>query len=181
VAPWIVTGEIPMKHEIRLTERIRGPYEQVPPILTLEFDYVVREPLDELRVQVGDSSIGRRVHAEVGPMRTSTRTRDLPPRTLDIPLSWRAAEHPALFPTMRGTLRIRGAGRNTVELRLTGEYAPPLGVVGAVGDRLAGHEATTASLHRYLLEVASRLGLKLAEHAPPPAPRPSRSHHERSP
>jgi len=170
-----------MKHEIRLTERIRGRYEQVPPILNLDFDYVIREPLDELRVQVGESSVGRRVDAEVGPLRTSARTRELPARTLEIPVDWRAAEHPALFPTMQGALRIRGTGRDSIELRLTGEYVPPLGVVGAVGDWLVGHEATTESLRRYLHDVAGRLGLKLAEHRPPPAPRPPRSHLERSP
>ena len=170
-----------MVRMVRLTERIHGQYEQVPPVLRLEFDHVIREPLDELRVQVGGSSLGRRVHAEVGPIRMSKQTRDLPPRTLEIPVSWRAAEHPALFPTMHGHLRIRGAGYDAIELRLTGKYSPPLGALGAIGDRFAGHQAVTASLGTYLLEVAHRLDAKLAQHAPPAPSPPSRAQRERSP
>jgi hypothetical protein len=170
-----------MRQTLRLTERIRGCYEHVPPILRLEFDHVVRKPLDELRVQVGGGSIGRRVQAEVGPMYVSPRALDLPPRTLEVPLSCQAAEHPALFPTMNGQLRIRDAGDETIELRLTGEYTPPLGAIGAIGDRFAGHQAATESLRGYLLEVAHRLDAKMAQHTAPFVSRPSSAHLERSP
>jgi hypothetical protein len=107
-------------------ERIRGCYEHVPPILRLEFDHVIREPLGELRVQVGGGSIGRRVRAEVGPMSVSPRKFGLPPRALEVPVAWQAAEHPALVPTLNGQLRICDAEHETIELRLTGEYTPPL-------------------------------------------------------
>lgn len=170
-----------MRQTVRLTERTRGRYEHVPPILRLDLDYVVREPLEELRVHVGGSSIGRRIQAAVGPMHISPRTFGIPARTLEIPVSWQAAEHPALFPTLNGQLRIREAGNDTIELRLTGEYTPPLGAIGAIGDRFAGHQAATASLRGYLLEVAHRLDAKLAEHAPPVASRPSKMQFERSP
>ena len=156
-----------MKQTVRLSERIRGRYERVAPILRLEFDSVIREPLDELRVQVGRSSVGRRVEARVGPPRSSPRTRGVPPGTITIPVSWRAAEHPALFPTMKGELRIAEAGADTIELLLTGEYRTPLGAIGALGERLAGHQAATSALYGYLREVAHRLDAKLAEHAPP--------------
>jgi hypothetical protein len=169
-----------MKQTIGLTERIRGRYEKVPPILRLEFDYVVREPVAELRVQVGGGSISWRVQAEVGPMYVSPQTLGISSRTLEVPVSWQAAEHPALFPTMNGQLRIRDAGHDTIELRLTGEYTPPLGAIGAIGDHFAGHQAATASLREYLLEVARRLDAKLAEHTLALVFRPSRAHLERS-
>jgi hypothetical protein len=169
-----------MKQTVRLTERIRGCYDHVPPILRLEFDPVIREPLGELRVQVGGGSIGRRVRAEVGPMSISPRKIGLPPRALEVPVTWQAAEHPALFPTLNGQLCIRDVGHDTIELRLTGEYTPPLGAIGAIGDRFAGHQAATTSLRGYLLEVAHRLDAKLAEHAPPLSPPTSRTPLERS-
>jgi hypothetical protein len=170
-----------MNQTVQLSERIRGRYEQVPPILRLEFDHVFREPLDELRVQVGGGSIGWRVQAEVGPMDNFPRPSDFVPRTLEVPVSWQAVEHPALFPTMNGQLRIRDAGHETIELRLTGEYTPPLGAIGALGDRFVGHQAVTVSLRGYLLDVAHRLDAKLAEHRAALASGPSRAHRERSP
>jgi hypothetical protein len=165
-----------MTQAVQLSERIRGRYEQVPPILRLDFDHVVREPLDELRVQVGGGSIGRRVQVNLGPMQINPPTLDVPSRALEVPLSCQAAEHPALFPTMSGQLRIRHAGHDTIELSLTGEYTPPLGAIGAIGDRLAGHDAATASLRGYLVEVARRLTAELTEHTPQPPFRPSRPH-----
>jgi hypothetical protein len=159
-----------MKQTVRLTERIRGGYEHVPPILRLEFDHVIRDPLDELRVEVGGGSIGRRVRAEVGPISVSPRRPGLPSRALEVPVAWQAAEHPALFPILNGQLRIRDVGHDTIELRLTGGYTPPLGAIGAIGDRFAGHQAATASLRGYLLEVAHRLDAKLVEHTPPLIP-----------
>lgn len=169
------------KTKLRLTERIRGRYDQVPPVLRLEFDYVVRAPLDELRVQVGGNSVGRRIHAQIEPMLNRRRTFGLPARTLEIPLSWQAAQHPALFPSMNGQLRIRDAGHERIELCLTGEYTPPLGAIGAIGDRFVGHQAATSSLRGYLLEVAHRLEAKLGEHTPSPAPSRPRGGRERSP
>jgi len=169
-----------MTQTVRLSERIRGRYDHVAPILLLEFDAVVREPFEEFRVQLGGSSIGRRVETRVGPPRSSKHTRGIPPRTIAIPISWRATEHPARFPTMKGELHIREAGPNMIELLLTGEYRTPLGAIGALGDRLAGHQAATSALYGYLRDVAGRLDAQLAEHAPR-FTQPSDAHLERSP
>jgi len=169
-----------MKQTIRLSERIRGHYDTVPALLRLDFDTVVRDPLEELRVQLGGSSIGRRVEAEVGPPRRSPHTRGIPPRSIVIPVAWHAAEHPALFPTMKGELHISEAGPDTIELLLTGEYRTPLGAIGALGDRLARHQAATSALYGYLRDVAHRLDTKLAEHTMR-FTQPSNARLERSP
>ncbi len=63
-------------------------------------------------------------------------------------------------------LRIRDAGDDDIEVRLVGEYTPPLGAVGTIADRFAGHEAATESLRGYVREVTARLATKLAEHEP---------------
>ena len=46
-----------MRHAVDVSERVRGRFEQVPAILRLDFDHIVREPLSELRVEVGRSSL----------------------------------------------------------------------------------------------------------------------------
>jgi hypothetical protein len=156
-----------------LAEAIEGRYTSVPPILRVEyeFDYIVREPLEELRVPLGGGSLGRRVDAELGPVQVGGRCVGLEPGTLEIPLRWRAARHPALFPTVEGRLVVHDAGRDTLEVRLEGTYRPPLGWLGALLDRLFGRRVATGSLGQYLHAVATRLAAKLAEHTPP-VPRP---------
>jgi len=155
-----------MRHTVDLRERIRGHDEQVPAILRLDVEHIIREPLEELRVQVGQSSIGRRVKARVGPPHPVGPPRGLCPRTLEIPLQWKAAEHARLFPTMHGVLSLTGSGPHTIELRLLGDYTTPWGPVGALADRVAGHDAVAASLRGYLVEVARRLEDAIRQFAP---------------
>jgi hypothetical protein len=169
-----------MRHTVDLTERIRGRYEHVPAILRLDCEHIVHEPLRELRVQVGRSTVGRRVDARIGHMRLVGPSLGLSPRILEIPVQWRAADHARCFPTMTGILRITRGGPDAIELRLLGSYAPPLGPLGEFADRLAGHDAAAASLRGVLVEVARRLEETIRDHAPAP----SRSDHrqpERSP
>jgi hypothetical protein len=167
-----------MHQAVRLTERIHGRCEQALSILRLELDHVVREPLEELRVNVGATSLGRRVDAAIGPMRPGLGIPEDTSPAVEVPIVCRAAEHPALFPTMSGQLRIRAADPETIELRLTGRYTPPLGAVGAIADRFAGQLAATASLRGYLVEVARRLEVKLAEHTSVLAHQPLSPHGE---
>ncbi len=155
------------RQPIDIAEELEGRFDDVPPLLRLELDDVVREPLNELRVRVGGGSLGRRVAAEVGTIELGGRTLGVAPRTLEIPLRWRAAEHPMLFPTMKGRLRVRDLGHDTLEVRLVGEYKPPFGVLGALVERFAGRQAASTSLRDYVLEVSRRLSQQLTKHAPP--------------
>ncbi len=146
-----------MKHPIDLAEQIRGTYWHAAAILKLDLDSVVRAPLEELRFEIGGGAITRRVRAEVGPLISE-------PDSLRIPLHWKAAEHPNLFPFMEGELHISDVVGNRIELRLVGEYRAPLGAIGAVADAVAGHRVAEKSLHGFLNEVANRLQAKLIEH-----------------
>jgi hypothetical protein len=147
-----------MKHTIDLAEQIPGTYWHAAAILKLEFDPIIRVPLEELRFEIGGGAITRRVEAEVGPLQSEAAS-------LRVPLQWKAAEHPNLFPTMHGELHISNIDGSQIELRLGGEYRPPLGPVGAVGDALAGRRMAEKSLRGFLIEVARRLEAKLVEHA----------------
>ena len=170
-----------MRH-VDIGEGIDGRFDHVLVLLRLEFefDHVFREPLDELRVPVGAGFFGRRLRAEVGPVLVGGRSRDVEPGTLAVPVSWRAAEHAALFPTMTGQLVVRDEGAANIDVRLIGEYRPPLGAVGAMVDRLFAQRAAAASLREYLHTVATRLAARLAEHSLPRQPRPSQGS-QRSP
>jgi hypothetical protein len=146
-----------MKHPIDLVERIGGTYWHAAAILKLDLDPIVKAPLEELRFEIGGGAITRRVRAEVGPMDTG-------PTSLRVPLRWRAAEHPNLFPVMDAEVHISDFEGNQIELRLLGEYHTPLGAVGAAADAIAGHRVAEKSLHGFLSEVASRLQAKLIQH-----------------
>jgi hypothetical protein len=145
-----------MKHPIDLAEQIRGTYWHAAAILKLDLDSVVRAPLEELRFEIGGGAITRRVRAEVGPLISE-------PNSLRIPLRWKAAEHPNLFPFMDGELQISDSGHD-IELCLVGEYRAPLGAIGAAADVVAGHRVAEKSLRGFLTEVANRLQAKLIEH-----------------
>jgi len=173
-----------MRQPIDMHQTIAGRYQHAAPILRLEqdFDEIVREPLDELRVMVGGGTIGRPVTAEIGPVHVGGHCVGIERGTLEIPVHWRAVRHAVLFPTMRGRLVVRDTGHDTIVVRLVGTYRPPFGPLGWIIDRLFGRRAATASLERYLQTVAARLEAKLREHMPRVATRPLLVHaFERSP
>jgi hypothetical protein len=145
-----------MNHAIDLAERIPGTYWHAAAILKIDLDSVVKAPLEELRFEIGGGAVTRRVRAEIGPMVSE-------PSTMSVPLRWRAAEHPKLFPVMEGELRISNVEGHEIELRLVGEFLSPLGVVGAVADALAGRRVAEKSLRRFLAEVATRLRARIIE------------------
>jgi hypothetical protein len=156
-----------MDHAIDLTKRIPGIYWHASAILKVELDQIVRSPLEELRIEIGGGAITRRVDAEVGPLINGHET-------LRMPVRWKAAEHPNLFPVMVADLHVSDLDGGHIELRFVGEYRAPLGAVGAVADTLAGSRLAEKSLNTFLTDVAHRLEAALVEHAPRPGvtPRP---------
>lgn len=147
-----------MKHPIDVAERIPGTYWHAVAILKLELDRIVRAPLEELRFEMRGGAITRRADAEVGRL-------DSGPASLRVPLHWKAAEHPHLFPLMDAELHVSDVDGKQVELRLVGEYRVPLGAVGAVADVVAGRRVAAKSLHGFVIDVAHRLEGRLVEHA----------------
>jgi hypothetical protein len=147
-----------MKHSVDCGQRIPGTYWHAVAILKLELDRIVRVPLEELRFQMGGGAITRKVSADVGPM-------EIQPDHLVVPLHWRAAEHPNLFPIMDADLRISDAGAAHIELCVVGEYRTPLGAVGAVADAVGGRRVAESSVRGFIGDIAQRLEAELIEHA----------------
>ncbi|HEX6310156.1 MAG TPA: hypothetical protein VF152_00850 [Acidimicrobiia bacterium] len=146
-----------MRHTIDLHERIRAPYWRTCALLELEADDLVRPAMDELRVGVGGTELARRVRSEVGPLVCEAdRAR--------LQLRWHAEEHPEWFPELDAELEFTPAADDATDLHLVGGYEPPLGPVGAIGDRLVGHRLAEQSLREFLTGVARRLTDEIIHH-----------------
>lgn len=146
-----------MTHTVDLTEQITGTYWHASAVLKVHLDAIVTAPLEELRFDIGGGAVTRRVQAEVGPLISGHAS-------LRVPLHWKAADHPNLFPVMESELRISDVDGDHIQLHLVGEYCAPLGAVGAFADALAGRRVAEKSLRNFLTEVAFRLRHELAEH-----------------
>jgi hypothetical protein len=72
-------------------------------------------------------------------------------------LEWKARESARLFPLMRAELAVYPLTATETQLDFSGDYEPPLGVVGSAVDTLVGHRVAEASIHRFVNEVAEYL------------------------
>jgi hypothetical protein len=104
----------------------------------------------DLRLQVGGSQSGFTTFRKAARLDLGD-----PRRTAEgwsVEIGWQAATATPLFPVFSGTLSIR-----TDELRLSGLYAPPGGVVGRVADRALLHLAANGTA-RWLLTALDAAG-----------------------
>lgn len=94
-------------------------------------------------------------------------------------LKWTDATHPHLFPQLEGTLEIAPVpydGYPFTQIGILARYRPPLGPLGAIGDRLVGAEITDAALTAWLDELAHAIDDHVAapslasQPVPPPGP-----------
>jgi hypothetical protein len=79
------------------------------------------------------------------------------PNSLLVPLSWRSASADRLVPVLSGELELGAMAGDGVHLSLLADYHPPLSVLGATGDLLAGRRIAEASVRRFVLDVAVNL------------------------
>ncbi len=148
-----------MKRPIDVAVRMNGEWWVACAEMRIDPESVVRPALDEVRVEFGrGSSMGRTVALELGAFEHGSEIGRLP-------LRWGAKEHTTLFPTMDGELRLSDVGAAKMELRLVGEYVPPLGGLGALADRVAGKRIAERSVRDFLEGVAERLRAKLTAHS----------------
>ncbi len=63
-----------------------------------------------------------------------------------VPIEWRAARHPRLYPTLLGYLRVEPLGPGHSRLRFDARYDPPGGPVGTATDRALMHRVARASV-----------------------------------
>lgn len=112
-----------------------------------------------LELGVGGFEVGRDVVVHLGTFDPVEQLRGV------LPLHWEAAQGHVLFPTVDATLEVAAMSLHPpmVQVTLTGNYHPPMGLVGRAIDRVA-HRAAEAVIHRFVRDVAERLEA-LASHA----------------
>lgn len=78
-----------------------------------------------------------------------------------VSIAWQAAHSAALFPSMEASILAYPLSATETQLELQGHYRPPLGLVGAALDSIAGHRVAEASVHRFLQEIAAQVNREL--------------------
>ncbi len=149
---------------------VERPYVQVRDRLRLDALEVVRRATDaassradalvaSLKLQVGGQQIAVDARTAVRRIREEEGVAGLPPVTV-LSLGWEGLRLPALFPQMRAELSAWPLSSDETQLELTGDYDPPLGVLGSALDALVLHHVAEAVVHRFLEDVARELRLR---------------------
>jgi len=74
-----------------------------------------------------------------------------------IPLQWSATGPTELFPVMLADLEVTPLGSDQSQLRLSGSYDPPLGLIGRQLDRLLLHQLAEATVRALLGQLVAAL------------------------
>jgi hypothetical protein len=104
----------------------------------------------ELRIRPGGREISRSVRLQVSGLVCDGKVA----RTA---IGWSDATHPRLFPELTAVLEVRPVCNEEAafsQIGILARYRPPLGPLGAVGDRLVGGDVTDVALTTFLDEVA---------------------------
>jgi len=118
--------------------------------------YVVAHPQSimagSVQATVAGLDLGRGVRMIVGDLQIG-------PHGARVPIHWEDLRHPALFPLLDATLELRPVPgrRPATQIGFFGRYRPPLGSLGALGDRLAGSHLVLESVVTFLTALAARL------------------------
>jgi hypothetical protein len=155
--------------ELQVYSYVNRPYDKVVEALRLDAVGVFQRATagaaeraeslaSTLHVSLGPIEIAADVELRVkgivetaGPMGPTTVMR----------LEWQAARSPEIFPTMEATLAVYPLAPNETQLDFTGRYAPPLGLMGAAIDAIAGHRIAEATVNRFVEEIAEGLSADL--------------------
>lgn len=150
--------------ELYLYDYLEVPYDDVVAAVEEHGDELFQSATDDARdrahhvhanlvVDLGAFEVGREIVVDIGDLERPENTR------ATLPLRWQAWEHEGLFPSLTADLEIvMLADRPPLtQVTLVGTYEPPMGLLGAAGDRLWGHRIAEAALHGFLGTVVERL------------------------
>jgi hypothetical protein len=142
---------------IEATRHVRVPFEHACAALLRDLSAVLGDG------PTGGSGIMGDLSADLGHAGTMRQRVEIRVRSVRVAageasweLTWRAIDHPGLFPVFHGRLRLTPDADGSA-VSLTGEYEPPLWVLGRFGDGLIGHRLARQSLEGYLARLASRM------------------------
>jgi len=158
--------------EIRSYDYVNHPYSRVREVLIADPASVFREATRgaasraesvaaQLRVNLGGLEVGADIALDVGSPEDEGAGGDAQ-RITRIPVAWKAAQRPRLFPLMSAVLSIYPLTATETQLDFLGRYQPPLGMVGGALDAVAGHRIAEATVHRLVSDVARYLRTHIA-------------------
>lgn len=161
------------RRQVRSYEYVNHSYEKVRAALTADSKQVFRSATTaaasrahdlaaKLEVRIAGVDVGREIDITVGVAHEVQAIALRPTRTV-IPIEWQAAESPGLFPLMKGQLEVYPLTATETQLDFSGEYDPPLGVVGDAVDAVIGHRLAEASVQRFVADVGAYLRKALGQ------------------
>lgn len=153
--------------EIRCYDYVNHPFEKVRAALASDAARVfqaatraasarAQSVATALRVNLAGIEVGADVVITVGAMTDVPKITKLGPGA-SLPIEWKAAKAPRLFPVMHAELSIYPLSGAETQLDFHGTYEPPLGILGGAVDALVGHKLAEASVHRFVADVAQHL------------------------
>jgi hypothetical protein len=143
---------------IAASRRFSAPWWVAVAVLEIEPGELVKRELSDLRAHVtSGTTVARKVDVECGPI-----TRDDGTATMEI--HWHDATSSQVFPEMRGELQLIEIDDNETEIRLAGEYEPPLRTLGQIADATAGHRLAQRTLDDAVERLALRMETAVAAH-----------------
>jgi hypothetical protein len=113
-----------------------------------------------IQVGAGGLAVGVDVRIQIGAIRDEDAVGGMLPVT-HVPLTWAAAQSPALFPSMEAELSAWPLSKDETQLEIKGTYEPPLGPVGTAIDATLLHGVAEASVKRLLDDLAEQLRREL--------------------
>ena len=152
---------------IRVYDYVNRPYASVKRSLEADTAAVFRNATkvaavrakslaSELHINIAGFEVGADININVSSVETDAPTGAFPERTI-ISLEWEAANMPRLFPFMKAELAVYPLTSTETQLDLTGNYDPPLGVVGSVIDAAVGHRIAEATVQQFIKDIAAFL------------------------
>jgi len=157
--------------EIRSYDYVNHSYEDVRKALSTDVLTVFRQATkaatahaesaaSALRVNIAGIEVGTDIEISVKSIESRPAQVSSSPLTV-LDLEWEAAQSPRLFPFMRAKLSVYPLSGTETQLELSGNYEPPLGLLGGGIDAVVGHRIAEASVHRFVSDVAKYLRAKL--------------------
>ena len=107
----------------------------------------------ELHVNFGGIEVGTDIAISIKSIEEQPKQSMSGPVTR-IQLEWEAAKLPRLFPLMKAELSVYPLTATETQLYLSGNYDPPLGILGSLIDSVVGNRVAEASVHRFITDIA---------------------------
>lgn len=113
-----------------------------------------------LRVEVAGVELGVEVSLHVRGVRDDDGVAGLSPITR-VTIGWEAARAASLFPLMSAELSAWPLTSSETQIEISGDYTPPLGLVGGAINAAVGHRIAEAAVHQFLEDVVEQIRREL--------------------